>query len=276
MQTNYRPLIYGKLVVADYWSIGNAFRYSIVNQVKHNLMAKKPNIVLVHGAWGDGSCWSKVITILKKEGYPVVATQHPLTSLADDVEVTRRLAELQDGPVLLVGHSYGGCVITEAANKIPNAVGLVYIAAFAPEVGESIAELGKKGDPPPGSAAVRPDKYGSLWLDRELFHENFCGDVEKTQAEIMAVVQKPIAAKCFEDKITDAGWKNLPSWYQVSMNDRMIPPPAEKFMSERIKSKNTVSLATSHASMVAMPQQVADLILMACQAAVATEAKAMA
>jgi pimeloyl-ACP methyl ester carboxylesterase len=227
-------------------------------------MINKPNIVLVHGAWADGSGWSKVIPILQQAGYNVVATQHPLTSLADDVEVTRRLTEAQEGPTLLVGHSYGGAVITEAAHQCPNVVGLVYIAAFAPDEGESLGSLAAAGAPPPGAAAIRPDKYGTLWLDKELFPANFCQDVDEKEAKVMAAAQYPIAARCFADAITNAGWKNLPCWYQVSSNDRMTPPQAEQFMAERIKA-TIISLPASHTPMISMPEEIAGLILTAAQ-----------
>ena len=227
-------------------------------------MANQLNIVLVHGAWADGSGWGKVIKLLLEAGYRTVAVQNPLTSLADDVETTRRLIESMDGPVLLVGHSYGGVVITETAHKCPNVVGLVYIAAFAPEVGESITILASLGAPPAGAAAVRPDKYGTLWIDRSLFADNFCQDVQKDEALVMAAAQKPLAARCFDDKITNAGWKDLPCYYQVSEDDRMIPPPAEKFMAERMKAKTVISIVgASHAPMVSHPDKIADLILKA-------------
>jgi len=228
-------------------------------------MTNKPNIILVHGAWADGSSWSKVIPVLKEAGYNVVAVQNSLTSLPDDAETTRRLAEAQEGPTILVGHSYGGAVITEVAHQCPSVTGLVYIAGFAPDAGESLASLSAAGkEPPPGAAAIRPDKYGVLWIDREMFADNFCQDVDKTEALVMAATQHPITAKCFEDKITDAGWKNLPCWYQVSENDRMIPPPAEQFMAQRIKAK-TISLPSGHASMVSHPQEIVDFILRAAK-----------
>lgn len=230
-------------------------------------MTNKPNIVLVHGAWADGSSWSKVIPILKQAGYNTVATQNNLTSLADDTETTRRLAEAQEGPTILVGHSYGGAVITEAAHLCSNVIGLVYIAAFGPDKGESLASLAAAGEQPPGAAAIRPDKYGILWLDREMFPDNFCQDVNKVEAQVMAVTQRPIAGKCFEDKISDAGWKNLPTWYQVSDNDRMIPPGAEQFMASRMKAK-VISLPASHVSMVSHPEEIADFILQAAKEAV--------
>lgn len=224
-------------------------------------MATKPNIVLVHGAWSDGSGWSKIIPLLKDAGFNTIATQEKLTSLTDDAETVRRAAESLDGPVLLVGHSYGGAVITEAAHLCPNVVGLVYIAGFAPDKGESLSILAS-GSPvtPPGAAAFRPDKYGFLWIDRDMYAENFCGDVDQTEALVMAATQKPLSMTSFEDKITDAGWKNLPCWYQVSMNDRMIPPQAEQFMAQRINAR-TISLPASHASLVSHPKEVAGFIL---------------
>jgi pimeloyl-ACP methyl ester carboxylesterase len=224
-------------------------------------MSKKTNILLVHGAWADGSSWSKVIPILSEAGYNVVATQQKLVSLEDDVETVRRAAETLEGPVLLVGHSYGGAIITEAAHACPNVNGLVYIAGFALDKGESLEILSASGPvAPPGAAAIRPDKYGFLWIDREMFAENFCQDVDKTQAMVMSATQKPLSLACFQGKITDAGWKNLPCWYQVSLNDRMIPPPAEQFMAQRINAR-LISLSSSHASLVAHPKEVADFIL---------------
>lgn len=225
-------------------------------------MTNKPTIVLVHGAWADGSCWNKVIPRLMEEGYNVVATQHALHSVPDDVETVRRVAEMQDGPAILVGHSYGGAVITEAAHLCPNVVALVYIAAFAPDEGESLASLAAAGAPPPGAAAIRPDKYGVLWLDKELFADNFCQDVEKKEAAVMCATQQPITVRCFEDKITNAGWKNLPCWYQVSSNDRMIPPTAEQFIAQRMNAQ-VISLAASHTPMVSHPDEIAEFILKA-------------
>jgi pimeloyl-ACP methyl ester carboxylesterase len=224
-------------------------------------MSKKLNIVLVHGAWADGSSWSKVIPALQEADFKVVATQHHLLSLADDTDTVRRAVEALDGPVLLVGHSYGGAVITEAAQHCPGVTGLVYIAAFAPDKGESIAILAASGPvAPPGAAAIRPDKYGMLWIDRDLYADNFCQDVDKTTASVMAAAQKPVSAESFDGKITEAGWKKLPCWYQVSSLDRMIPPEAEQFMAHRINAK-TISLPSGHASMVSHAEEIADFIL---------------
>jgi pimeloyl-ACP methyl ester carboxylesterase len=224
-------------------------------------MSKKPNILLVHGAWADGSSWGKVIPLLTEAGYNIVATQQKLVSLEEDAEIVRRAAEALDGPVLLVGHSYGGAIITEAAHLCPNVIGLVYIAGFALDKGESLEILSASGPvAPPGAAAIQPDKYGLLWIDREMYADNFCQDVDNTEAHVMAVVQKPLSLAAFQGKVTDAGWKNLPCWYQVSMNDRMIPPPAEQFMAIRINAR-TISVPSSHASMVSHPEDIGEFIL---------------
>jgi pimeloyl-ACP methyl ester carboxylesterase len=228
-------------------------------------MSKKPNIVLVHGAWADGSSWAKVIPLLKEAGYNVVATQQSLLTLADDAETARRLVEAQDGPVLLVGHSYGGAIITEAAPSCPNVIGLVYIAGFGLDTGESLAILSSSAPvAPPGAAAIQPDQYGRLWLDRELFADNFCQDLDPTESATMAATQRPLSVACFEGKITDAGWKHVPSWYQVSSEDRMIPPPAEQFMAERMKAK-TITLPSSHVTMLSHPKEVAEFVLSAAE-----------
>lgn len=228
-------------------------------------MANKTNIVLVHGAWGDGSHWRKVLPILKNAGHEVVATQNPLTSLTDDAEITRRLAESMSGPTILVGHSYGGAIITEAASKCPNVTGLVYIAAFAPDTTENLGGLLGRTDPPPGAAALRPDKYGFLWIDREQFHANFCQDLDPEEAYVMQATEHPTSGKCFEEKPTDAGWKNLPTWYQVSDKDRMIPPATQQWFAERMNA-TTIHLPASHASMASHPKEVAELILKAAAA----------
>jgi pimeloyl-ACP methyl ester carboxylesterase len=221
-------------------------------------MAGKPNILLVHGAWGDGSHWRGVIPPLHAKGYKVTAVQNPLTSLADDVERTRKLAEAQDGPTLLVGHSYGGAVITGAGHAA-NVVGLVYVAAFAPDEGDSLgALLGREASP--GGAAIRPDKEGFLWIAQDQFHANFCADVDETEALVMAVTQKPIAGRCFEDKSGPPAWKAKPSWYQASSGDRMIPPNTQAWMAERLGTRKTITLDASHASLASHPAEIAALI----------------
>ncbi|MFC4763938.1 alpha/beta fold hydrolase [Dyella koreensis] len=222
-------------------------------------MADRPTIVLVHGAWGDGSHWSKVIPVLNAKGYRVSAVQNPLTSLEDDIERTRRLVEAQPGPVLLVGHSYGGAVISGAGHA-SNVVGLVFVAAFAPDEGDSLGSIFARQEPPPGAASIRPDAYGFLWIDRDLFKESFCQDLGDDAALVMAVAQKPIAARCFEDKAGPPAWKTKPSWYQVSDEDRMIPPETERWMAERIGARKIMSLTSSHASLAAHPHQIVSLI----------------
>lgn len=221
-------------------------------------MAGKPNILLVHGAWGDGSHWRGVIPPLHAKGYKVTAVQNPLTSLADDVERTRKLAEAQDGPTLLVGHSYGGAVITGAGHAA-NVVGLVYVAAFAPDEGDSLgALLGREASP--GGAAIRPDKEGFLWIAQDQFQANFCQDLDETDALVMAVTQKPIAGRCFEDKSGPPAWKAKPSWYQASSSDRMIPPTTQTWMAQRLAPRKIITLDASHASLASHPAEIAALI----------------
>lgn len=222
-------------------------------------MPAAKNIVLVHGAWGDGSHWRGVIPLLDAKGYRVSAVQNPLPSLADDIERTTRLVAAQDGPTLLVGHSYRGAVITGAGHA-PNAVGLVYIAAFAPDEGDSLGSIFARREPPSGAANLRPDKDGFLWILRDKFRESFCPDVDATEALVMAVAQKPIAGRCFEDKSGPPAWKSKPSWYQVSAQDHMIPPETEQWMAERMKTRKTITLEASHASLASRAWEVTELI----------------
>jgi pimeloyl-ACP methyl ester carboxylesterase len=222
-------------------------------------MASKPNIVLVHGAWGDGSHWRHVIPSLHSKGYQVSAVHNPLTSLADDIDRTSKLVEAQDGPTLLVGHSYGGAVITGAGHT-PNVVGLVYVAAFAPDAGDSLASILARGDPPAGAGSIRPDKYGFLWIARDKFRESFCQDLDESEALVMAATQNPISGRCFEDRSGPPAWKSKPSWYQVSANDRMIPPATETWMAGRINARKTVTLQASHASLASQPAAIVALI----------------
>ncbi len=227
-----------------------------------------PSIVLVHGAWADGSSWSGVIQRLQSAGYKVTAVQIPLTALADDVARTRQVLAAQSGPTILVGHSYGGAVITQLGTDAPNVVGLVYVAAFAPDEGETAKGL-TSGDPQPaGAAAIRPDAQGHLWLDPDGFVKYFAPDVNRAQARVLAAVQKPIAAGTFlgEEPFGPPAWRSLPSWYLVTTNDQMIPPDAQRFMAQRMKA--TIStVASSHVPMVSHPDVVANLIIKAAQAA---------
>ncbi len=227
-------------------------------------MATK-NAVLVHGAWADGSSWSKVIPLLEERGFDVTAVQLPLTSLDDDIQVTRNALEAQTGSTVLVGHSYGGMVITGAATDRTNITALVYIAAFGPDQGESVEALGQQGPTPPGAAQVRPDKHGFLWIDRKGFAEVFAGDVDPVEANVMAAVQKPLSLASNAGKSGPPAWKQIPSWYLVSSNDQMIPPQAEEFMAKRMGA-TVRSVPASHASMISHPTEVTDLILLAAQA----------
>jgi pimeloyl-ACP methyl ester carboxylesterase len=223
-------------------------------------MASKPSIVLVHGFWGGAAHWSKVIVQLSKMGYESIsAVENPLTSLADDAERTRKMLAQQKGPVLLVGHSYGGAVITEAGNQ-PNVVGLVYIAAFAPDAGESLGEIGAAFPAPPGVANAAPDSDGYIWINPKKFHESFCQDLTPDEALVMAVTQKAPLGSTFGNKVTVPAWKSKPSWYQVSSDDRMIAPENERRMATRLGAKKIITLAASHASLASMPKEVCALI----------------
>ncbi len=223
-------------------------------------MASKPSIVLVHGFWGGAAHWAKVIVQLSKMGYDSInAVENPLTSLADDAERTRRMLAQQKGPVLLVGHSYGGAVITAAGNQ-PNVVGLVYIAAFAPDDGESLLDVGQPFPPPPGVLNAAPDSDGYVWINPAKFRESFCQDLSAEEALVMAVTQKAPVGSTFADKMPSPAWKNKPSWYQVSSEDRMIAPANEKRMAERMSPKKIITLPASHASLASMPIEVCALI----------------
>ncbi|MFE6862936.1 alpha/beta hydrolase [Nocardia sp. NPDC057668] len=219
----------------------------------------KPAIVLVHGFWGGAAHWANVIVELKQRGYTDLhAVENPLTSLADDAERTRKMVAQIDGPVLLVGHSYGGAVITEAGD-LPNVVGLVYIAAFAPDAGESPGQITQE-QPPAAAPNLAPDSDGYLWVRQDKFQESFCQDLSDDDALVMAVTQKAPLASTFGDTVTAPAWKVKPSWYQVSTEDRMIHPDNERRMAARIEPRKTIELAASHASLASQPKAVADLI----------------
>jgi pimeloyl-ACP methyl ester carboxylesterase len=228
-------------------------------------MSEKPTIVLVHGFWGGAAHWAKVIPILVRKGYDVLAVENPLTSLADDAERTRKMIAAQKGPVLLVGHSYGGAVITEAGNH-NNVVGLVYIAAFAPDAGESAGSVAaRQQSVAAANLSVDDDQY--LWIKQDKFHESFCQDLTPEEGLVMGVTQKAPLLGTFSNNVTVPAWKSKPSWYQISSEDRMLPPEIQQWMSARMNPKKTITLKSSHASLASKPNEVAALI---DEAAIAT------
>ncbi|KUL97273.1 hydrolase [Bosea sp. WAO] len=222
-------------------------------------MSVKPTIVLVHGFWGGAAHWGKVILELSRKGYADLrAVEMPLTSLGEDAERTRKMVKQQAGPVLLVGHSYGGAVITEAGD-LPNVVGLVYIAAFAPDAGESPGGI-SQALPPAAFPNLAPDSDGYLWIKFDKYHESFCPDLSADEALVMAVGQKAPLASTFGDAVTAPAWKKKPCWYQLSSQDRMIHPDNQKRMAERMKPRRILTLDASHASLASRPVEVAALI----------------
>lgn len=220
-------------------------------------MANRPKIVLVHGFWGNASHWSKVILPLVRKGYDVGAVENPLTSLADDAERTRKMVRAHDGPVVLVGHSYGGAVIS-AAGDLPNVTALVYVAAFAPDVGENLAAIAQK-HPAPGGEALRPDADGYLWIVPEKFREAFAQDVAEDETIVMAATQKAPLASVFGDTATAAAWHDRPCFYQVSNHDRMIAPETQRWLAARM-SATTIALDASHLSPASQPDAIVALI----------------
>ena len=226
------------------------------------------NIVLVHGAWADGAGWEGVYRSLRKENFPVSVVQNPTISLADDVQATRRVLATQNGPVILVGHSYGGAVITEAGND-PKVVALVYIAGWVPDKGESVSSLIKDLIPPDAPAPpILPPQDGFLLLDKAKFPTAFAGDVDPDRAAFMADAQLPWGLEAVAATISEPAWKTKPSWSLVATEDRMIPPAAQRFMSERAGA-TVVEVAGSHAIFVAQPDAVANLIVQAAKEAIA-------
>jgi len=219
------------------------------------------NVVLVHGGFVDGSGWKGVYKLLKRDGYAVSVVQNPTSSLGDDVAATKLVLEAQDRPVILVGHSYGGVVITEAGND-PKVVGLVYVAAFAPSEGESVDALIK--NPPPGAPVppILAPRDGRLFLDREKFHAAFAADLDAEEAAFMADSQVPWGVDALRGTISKAAWRSKPSWYLVSTEDRMIPPAAQRIMATRAGAK-TVEARGSHSIYVSQPKAVVALIAQA-------------
>ena len=213
------------------------------------------NIVLVHGAWADGSSWAKVIPLLQQKGYHVTAVQNPLTSFAEDVAATKRVIDAQDGPVLLVGHSYGGAIITEAGNN-PKVAGLVYVAAFAPDSGESSGALAKPYGPTPGVTELRPLADGFLVLSDKGVQDDFAQDLTDAERKLLVATQVPTLGAVLGAPMTAAAWRTKPSWFIIAASDRMIAPEQERVTAKRMNAR-TLTLPTSHVPMLSKPSEVA-------------------
>jgi pimeloyl-ACP methyl ester carboxylesterase len=232
---------------------------SVASVAVGSAQTAKPTIVLVHGAFADGSSWAKVIPILDGDGYNVIAVQNPLTSLADDIATTKRVIDAQSGPVVVVGHSYGGAVITAAAAGSAKVKALVYIAAFAPEVDEVLAAPGAKFAPPALSSALLPDAAGFLYVDRTKFHDVVCKDVPLADARVAAATQKPVSGSVFTASVPGGAWKTIPSWYIVASEDQAINPELERFYAKRIGA-TTTEIKSSHVPFLSHPRDVAKVI----------------
>jgi pimeloyl-ACP methyl ester carboxylesterase len=226
--------------------------------LRGNANAAKPAVVLVHGAFSDATAWQRVITLLQRDGYDVTAVENPLESLQGDVATTRRAVEAQTRPVVLVGHSYGGAVITGAAEGNPNVKALVYIAAFAPEGGEEANTFAERYPTEIGEA-LKSDSAGFLSVNRNSFRDVFAGDVSHTEAAAMAAAQKPINAGAFTASVPRAAWKTIPSWYLVTTEDHAVSPDLQRFYAKRIGAKVT-QIRASHAVFVSHPTEVVRLI----------------
>jgi pimeloyl-ACP methyl ester carboxylesterase len=219
-------------------------------------------VVLVHGAWADGSCWAGVIRRLQAAGHDVIAPQMPHTSLADDVDRVRHVLRMSDGPTILGGHSFGGQIITALGTDAPNVVGLVYVAAFGLEEGESIGALLAQGEPTPALAHLRIDDLGFAWLPQDDFVAHFAADLDPAEANVLYAVQQPLAATTLGDVMGVPAWRALPSWYVVAQDDEAIPPDAERLFAQRMGA-TTIEVTASHVVMTSHPDEVADFIVSA-------------
>ena len=228
-------------------------------------MSAPANVILVHGAWADGSCWSGVIERLQADGYHVTAPQFPLTALADDVARLRHVLDLQDGPAIVAGHSYGGQVITALGADAPNVAGLVYIAAFGIDEGESLGALLGQGPPPPAIEHLFTDPQGFIWLPEDDFVKHFASGVDPVRARVLHAAQQPLAGSSFTDVMGTPSWKSRPSWYMVATGDQAIPPDAERLFASRMGA-TTVEVDAGHLAMVSHPGETAQLITAAAEA----------
>src|SRR5713101_5622159 len=252
------------MVTAVVYAVGS-YSFGGATMAQGRSAGAAKNVVLVHGAFADDSSWSKVVPLLKAKGLRVTTAGNPLTSFADDVAAAKRAIAAQDGPTVLVGHSYGGVVITEAGND-PKVASLVYVAAFAPDAGQSIGEISKASPKPAGMDELRPQADGFLLLSPKGIQEDFAQDPTASEKALLVAVQRQTAGAIFEAKPTAAAWRSKPSWYVVSTNDRMIAPEQEKAMAAQIKAKTTV-LPASHVVMLSHPTAVAKAIEEAAAAA---------
>jgi len=239
------------------------------NVKSQTIPAGVKNIVLVHGAFADGSSWAKVITILQDKGYRVIAVQNPLTSMDEDIAATKRAIALMDGPVLLVGHSYAGMVITEAGvdNKV---AGLVYVAALIPDLGQSVVDVNAPFPPAPGGTEVHPDAAGFLSMTDKGINEDFAPDAQVSERKVIFATQVPWAATATQQNVSKLAWKTKPSWVIIATHDRMINPEVERATAKMINAK-TMELATNHVAMVTEPKKVASFIMEAAEALVASK-----
>jgi pimeloyl-ACP methyl ester carboxylesterase len=228
-------------------------------------MSEKPTVVLIHGAWADGSSWSAVIEPLQAAGFTVTAPQFPETSLAADVARLRQVLRRQAGPIVLAGHSYGGQIMTALGADAPNVVGLVYVAAFGLDQGESLGALLGGGPPTPALAHLIVDEQGFSWMPEEDFVGHFASGVEPTRARVMWAVQQGLSMSTFEDVMGVPAWKSLPSWYLVATNDQAIPPDAERMFARRMGA-NTIEVPSGHLAMVSHPAEVVRMIEAAANA----------
>lgn len=228
-------------------------------------MSDRPNIVLVHGAWADGSSWSAVIERLQAKNYKVTAPQFPLTSIASDVARLREVLNRQDGPTVVAAHSYGGQIMTALGTDAPNVIGLVYVAGFGLDQGESIGELLKSAPATPALAHVDVDKQGFAWLPENDFLNHFAADVDRAKAKVMYAVQQPFPMTAFSDVMSVPTWKSIRSWYVVAKNDQVIPPDAERLFAKRMNA-TTIELSSSHVAMVSHPDEVCKVIESAASA----------
>jgi pimeloyl-ACP methyl ester carboxylesterase len=240
-------------------AIASLFGLAAVPLATTAVRAQKPSIVLIHGAFADASAWKKVIPILEGDGYMVTAVQIPLSSLSDDVAATKRVLDAQTGPVVLVGHSWGGAVISAAAAGNKNVKSLVYVAAFAPEAGEVVTGAASNFSPPELNSVLKPDEAGFLYIDRASFHDAFARDLPEADTRIMAATQKPINGKSFGETQPAAAWKTIPSWYIVSTEDRAINPDLERYYAKRIGA-TTTEIKASHVPFLSRPKEVARVI----------------